>query len=189
VEEISQNVEQPLDSLAIFAPMESPTKNVDAIRNEGMITFGTSFRNVPKATGTAVGQNQTPTRASSLMDEPGEEALTRPHPELTIAAPRISNTIQFLTPNNSVPVKEHPQETAQQIESAIMSPVMPLLMPLVMPSAMPAPATQERVPRYSPFERRVYTVLSSEDFSNSSDVELQAPQRLIRSSDSGAQTR
>jgi len=184
-EEISQNIEQPSDSLAVFAPLELPVKEADAIRNEGMITFGASFRNVPSAPGSAVEQNPSPTRVSSLMDEPGQEALTRPHSELTAWTPRIANTIQFLPPRSIAPMREHSYEKTQQVESAIMSPVMPL----IMPSAMPVPtATQERVPRYSPFERRIYTVLSSEDFGRSSGEELQAPQRLIRNSNSGTHT-
>ena len=205
-EEVSQNAgEQPPDELAVFAPLELPTQEVDPIRNEGMVTFGFSFRNVAPPTDTAMEQNLSPTQVSSPTDEPGQEAPVPPSSERAMGLPRISNTIQFLPPGSLAPVREqkqvqvqvheqvlaHEQEAGKvlQIESAAMlesatlesattSPIISSGMPFV----IPAPATQERVPGYSPFERRIYTVLPDEE------RELQAPQRLSRTSDAGAQT-
>lgn len=189
----AQNVEQPSDSLAIFAPLESPIREVDFIRNDGMIVFGMSFRSVDSASidpATDTTVEQTPTQVSPLMDEPGQGALARPSLELAIGSPRITNTIQFLPPGSIppgsiiVPVKEDSQEQERMLQVEAESAIMPIMSP-IMPSAMPILITTQdrtpaRVPGYSPFERRIYTVLPEGE-----EWKLQAPQQLTRGSDSG----
>jgi len=173
---------QPSD-LAVSPTPESEGEETDAIRNDGVVTFGTlPFRNISSAPAPVLEQNPIAMQLSSSPGEPGRDLPVRPSipPEPAMGSPRIANTIQFLPPHPGgiVLAREYPQTRARQMEIAQMPPPMPLVMPTVI--SVPT-LTQERVPGgYSPWERRAYTVLPNE--------ELLTPQPLLRSSDTGTQT-
>jgi len=194
-EEISQPVDQTdkqlgkqLHSSFVPLPVESSVEEETAlIRNDGMIAFGTSsFRIVAQEQFIAVERVPTSTPSPSPVDESGTLEHTQPvrtHSE-AVLGPQRSSTVQFRSPGNFDSVRKDSQEPTGQGESAVMPPV-----PSAVVSTIPQPVTmQERAPRYSPFERRIYTVLPG-DHNKSLGEELQAPQRLLRSSDLGTQTR
>ena len=172
------------------AAPELSIEKKDTIRNESMIAFGTAPFRTDSLEQPSVSEDvPMPSRLLS-SDLPKREATvashstaplsaTPPLSEVVMGFPRISQTIQFLPPGSNVREKELPP------------PVEPVVMPPIMPSALPTPTptvVQEKVPAYSPFERRTYTVLP-EDFGKSSGEELQTPQRLLKSSGAGSQTK
>ena len=182
------------DGFAVADLPELPIEEIDVIRNDGFVAFSSSpFRGIPSDFGNispeafpAENQDATPTEFPFALGEPGHEALTRPaleslpHSERTMSemvmgTPRGTNTVQFLSPR-ATPASEQPQESVGQAS--------PVTLSQVIPSALTAPIEpQERVSHsnYTPFEHRTYVVPASD--------ELQAPQRLIRSSDFGARVR
>ena len=194
-EEVSQNddrMNESLHSPAASFPMELSTEETNTIRNDGVIAFGTpSFRVITTEPLPNIRQDPistTSTISPLLTDNPRQEISDHFQSvrtqEIVKEYPPIASTIQFRTPGNVTPVKENPQGSIWQVEeSALLPPLMPLI-PL-MPSTIPPIVMRERAPGYSPFERRAYTVLpNEEDFGKSLVDELQAPQRLIRSSNS-----
>jgi hypothetical protein len=151
------------------------------IRNDAMVSFGTS----PLRTLSSehhVDQNQNPmlTQFSSPTNsESGPNVLSHPYSETILVTPRVNHAIQFLTPRNVTSANEYLQEMTKQTESVVMPPVLPSV-------TLSPTITQEKVPGYSPFERRIYTVLPNEDLDENSKEELPTP-RLLKSSDTGTQ--
>ena len=198
VDALSQDFDQ--QSLELVA------EEIDAIRNEGSVSFGHSesviafgpvpFRTVTPESPPVVEFPQTATEFPLLTNATGQETFVpaqqslHDHTELTMGTPRSTHTIEFLSPGGGAPVRTYPQAMPQtmiwQVEPAVGT---QLVMPTVMPSAIPLPqAISEKIPEYTPFERRIYTVLPVEEFGRSPNEELLAPQRLPRSSDPGTQT-
>ena len=183
-----------LHRLADSFPMESSAKETNTIRNDGKIAFGTSSFRVITPTPDpfpTVERERAPTSVESpplpsLMDNPQQGVPDHLQsiraPETAIGPRTTASTVQFRAPSNVASVEENPREVAWEVESALL---LPSLIP---PATSPPVVTRERVPGYSPFERRAYTVLPNEGFSKSLAEELQAPQRLIRSSNSRPQT-
>ena len=190
-EEMTQSID-PIDGHpghSIAALTALPAAETNAIRNDGMVAFGTSmFRVITQPTQPIPALRQAPESPPfhPLMTTPDQgvpEHSPSRFPEMAMETPRIVGTIQFRTPGSVAPVRESPQEPVWQTESP------PTL--LVIPPATQVPVvSQDRVPEYSPFERRAYTVLPGNNTGTShSGAELQAPQRLIRSSDVGTLTK
>jgi len=192
-EEIVQNTDQQNvdrldtqpDTLAVSTAADKNIEKTDTIRNDGMITFGNA-RSLSSDASYVGEQDPARTKLPPQTNEPVREIPTRPPSpppsSEVVFGPRINRSIQFLPPSSVAPAKESPQEPIWQVESTTSS----QMVPLVIPSAMPVPiVTQEKVPAYSPFERRVYTVLPSEDSDRTPRESLSAPQRLFRNSESG----
>jgi len=185
-EEILQNhdrIDEQLPNPTASFPMELPIKETNTIRNDGVITFGTpSFRVVPSEFFSTVEQDPISTASSLLPDKAGQGVPDHHQSvrtqETAMGSQPTTSTVQFRAPGNAIsPAREKPQEEmAMQMESALLPPMMP--------SATPPVVMREKVSGYSPFERRAYTVLPSEGFGKSLAEELQAPQRLMRSSNS-----
>jgi len=177
----------------------------DAIRNEGIVSFGYSegviafglvpSRTVPPESPPVEEQPSSVVTFPLLANTPGQETFVpfqqspQGHTELAMGPPKGTHTIGFLSPGSGVPVRTYPQTLPQnmiwQVEPAGTQLVMPTVMPSIIPLQQVVPP--ERVPDYTPFERRIYTVLPGEEIGGPSSEELLAPQRLIRSSDSGTQ--
>ena len=175
-EKLVQDIGRQPENRGISAAPELSTGKIDTIRNESMTSFGV----VPLRTDTPEQMEHAPVPSGSLLssDQTDQETVVsfhsnHPVSEVVMGSPRISQTIKFLPPGSAVLEKTRPQK------------VVPTVMPPIMPSVLPAPTVvQEKVPSYTPFERRIYTVLP-ENFDKSSGEELQPPQRLPASSDTG----
>ena len=169
----------PLVEVEDILPIDSQPDNLagaeesDAIRNEGFVAFGTlPPRSISPKLAAVTVQNPVAAQFSAPRNEWSANATPRTGQK--IETPRVTSTIQF---SNTVPTRELPQDRAWQAESALMSPVMPL----VMPSIVSVPrATLGKIPEYTPFERRAYTVPSGEEFL--------APLPLLQNSDNGMLT-
>ena len=184
-------IDRQLESPAIAAVPESITETKVAIRNDTVVNslaapIGPSPLRILSSERPLAEQNPALTRLPSPANEPGQAALSRPPSETVLGTPRVTNTIQFLTPGNIAPTKEHLQGIARRTEPVVIPPIMLPTMSQTIPSVIPMPTiAQEKVPGYSPFERRVYTVLP-EGFGENSE-ELPAPQRLLKNPDSATQ--
>ena len=188
-EEITQNTDQQPDRQADANVPELPIKEINDIRNDGMVAFGAlPFRHAvsepppvrePTSEAVRFPELDDATEAETFVSSP---ALHSPS-ELTLGIPRVANTIQFLPLGGGIaPMREYPHAMSLNME--------PIPIPTVMPSAMPGTfATQGRLPEYTPFERRIYTVLPADNLGKGSSEAIPVPQRLIRSSDSGTQTK
>jgi Flp pilus assembly protein CpaB len=130
-----------------------------------------------------------PTGALS-MAEPGQEALARPYSETVLGTPRVTQAIQFLSPGSVSLSRERPQTMARRDETSPVT-VIPPPAPII-PSVLPPPLVTlgtPGLPDYSPFERRIYTVLPSEESSDHLGMGVPTPPRLLKNSDAGTNTK
>ena len=166
-----QQPNDPVDT--VFPEFESEEKV--SIRNDVPIApFG---RMVPPLTPPAHSVEHSATVLPLLTHELGESAIVPSHSEAVLGPPRMTQSIQFVSPGNVAPVGEYPREIARRAES---------LLPSAGPSAesvLAAPKERTGTPGYSPFERRIYTVLPSDETEKSPGKELPAPPRLQKNSD------
>jgi hypothetical protein len=170
-----------LPSVPMPPQPESPNEERVAIRNEiSTQSFGQSqLRNISDR---PAEHQPALIRLASPSDEPGQKALERPYTEF-VATPRTTQTIQFLPPSKTLPVREYPKETVSRIEAAVIAPS--LQVPLVTPPVLSAPIfVPERVQvpvqvqGYTPFERRIYVAQPQENWDMSSGDELLPPSLL-----------
>ena len=188
-EEVSPNLNQQPESPAASNAPELFAKEMDIIRNdgnEGMVAFGTvPFRNIASESLPIVERTPVTEKLPFQTNTSKQETFIRSHStdlqEMTMGVPRVTSRLQFLPLGGIAPVKEYSQAMTWQAE--------PEILPLVMPSATPVPMALQGMPEYSPFDRRIYTVLPVDDPDSRPNEELPAPQRLLRSSDAGTQTK
>ena len=143
------------------------------IRNEnpGVSLGASSPRTLPVEQ--AARQNLTLSR-SLPTSESEQKTLFQPRPNMEILREnqRATQSIQFVTPNDSAP--DHLRGEMKRSETVAMPPGTAF-------AAMPSIQTlQERVQGYSPFERRVYTVLPSENNSGIPKEEELVPPMLLK---------
>jgi hypothetical protein len=113
-----------------------------------------------------------------------QESAIPSYAETVSEYPRISRSLPFQTPNAVVPAKEFPKEAKQWTDSVTVPQASLTPMPVSSkPTISPIPnLVPEKVPSYSPFERRVYTVSPDGELEESYDV-LPAPSLLRESTD------
>ena len=106
--------------------------------------------------------------------------------EAVLGSPRATHTIKFLDPSSVAPVKDDSPMMARRTELSVAPSIMPpVAVPSSTPMVMPTPIVpqeKQEIPGYSPWDRRAYTVLPSEDLDENSAVELPAPVRLQKNS-------
>ena len=118
----------------------------------------------------------------SRSNEMGRESLIRPLQDTVMGPPRMSQAIKFLSPESVAPLQESPSAITNHSESTLTLPVVspvPPVMPLIVTSPS-APPEKIKLPGYSPWDRRTYTVQPSEGWGEGSDGELSSPPRLLR---------
>jgi len=158
----------PLPVIRELRNFDSPEKTLSAnsqpeklisIRNDAPVN---SFVGVPRRVGST---------DHSLLQPPDSATV--------VGVPRVTNAIQFVSPEQVASA----QESARRPEVSAPPPALPLAV-----STPPRLIDKKNVPEYSPFEqRRVYTVLPSNNSEESSEV-LHSPPRLWRSSNVGNPT-
>ena len=173
-----------LDNALVSTSSEFGDDGKILIRNESpTVSFGTSLPVI--ISDQSIEQNSV-LAGLSLSNEPGQEALTHPQPEAVIGSPRMNQAIKFLPPDSTVSIKEYPPSVvASRTESVPVLPSVAVqpIMPLIIPS--PVELQKNAAPEYSPFDRRVYTVLPSEEWGENGERELATPPRLLKNPGSG----
>ena len=170
-----RRLDQRLNNLSVSVPPESAlNEEVVAIRNDPMVVFGT------------LPLRSAPVEGSASVTKPERETPDHASSEPSLSVPRI-NTVQFLPPGSLPSAKVVLQETKSRTESPRIPPAVSSATPPPASIMVPLPAAmQDRMPGYSPFERRIYTVPSSDDSGAVPGEELPVPQRLPKSSDAGS---
>lgn len=174
--------------IAHVLPGSEPDENV-SIRNDATVSL--SHGSQPSRTSPLEPERSggpPPASAEVLSaSEPGADALARPTSEAVLGTPRITGTIQFLPVDRVISAKEPTQEPLRRMPPSIPPPPpreifpqmpAPAPLPMVISQPMSQPVVmreQTRTPAYSPFERRIYTVQSSED-----SEEIPSPPRLLK---------
>jgi len=126
-----------------------------------------------------------------LTDESEEGAFPSSSSEVLLGPPRVTQSIQFIFPSSVTSAGEYPREMVRRTDVVIPS-VAPLIVPSAVPTVLPvltAPQERTGMSGYSPFERRIYTVLPSEGSEQSSGKDMLAPPRLQKSSDVETRTK
>lgn len=168
---ISQNRDQESDSHAeSYAAPDLVIQ--EKIRNDSpKIAFGPPTMRV-------VSEPTSVLPPSSSMNEPERESSSLGDSETVTTIPRTLQSLPFHSPGRVMSIRELQKDSSKQT-----------VMPLDIPSLMSAPINiPGRMPGYSPFERRTYNVLRSEELSEALD-ELPTPPRLLQSFDSETQIR
>jgi len=172
-DEIPQNPDPQSDGHADASMSELVIK--EKIRNDASIlVFGTPALRIISER--SAEQKPVPMNATN---EPGQESSTFTDLGTVADCPRVFQSLPFRSPGKVTPTNENSKGATKQAETAVAPLELPLLMSL--------PIITEKVPGYSPFERRTYTVLLNEDLGESPDG-LPTPPRLLRNSDLGTQT-
>ena len=159
------------------------------IRNDApVISFG-GDNDLRKSPAESPAESSKMATQTPSPDEPGFDALNRPFAETALGPPRISQSIQFIFPGNAsiTPARDYPQESKSRAAAtpSAQPPVLPsaqsaavsaLSAPMVLPVPSAISLGKTGVPSYTPFERRIYTVLPESPASDGSLELLPPPQ-------------